>query len=593
MSDSHNDIHILIVDDEESIRFTFEMFLRREGYEAITTAASLDEAQKAVDEETFDLVISDIVLANSSGTELLKYIRSKGQECPVVMITGFPNLNTAAEAVRYGAFDYIAKPVNKESLLRFVRQALKHWDLEREKRALQQENEKFRRYLEVVFSSVSDAIVTVDEELNIVQLNHTARRWFAASQGGGPVTSLHQLTGEMASACLQDARKVIRHGRIVREHQVECRKENGEKRMVSLTAAPLRDEIEELSGAVLVLRDITLGVPVESLEGERTSFHGFIGTSRIMQGLYRLIENVGKVDTAVLVTGESGTGKELTAEALHLESLRRNMPLVKVDCASVPEDLLESELFGHRKGAFTGADRDRPGRLFQADRGTLFLDEIGDISPRMQLRLLRFLQEQTFTPVGQDTPIQVDVRVIAATNVDLQEKVRSGRFREDLYYRLKVVEIHLPPLRERRDCIPLLVNHFLRRYAEKLGRNISSISDQSLQVLNDYSWPGNVRELSHVIERGCVLCTGSTIQIEHLPQELVKRPVPDALAPVMSGRVRDDFGEDDVDTEKQQLVKILGRAGGNKARAARMLGIDRSTLYRKLKRYHLLSDSSS
>ena len=189
-----------------------------------------------------------------------------------------------------------------------------------------------------------------------------------------------------------------------------------------------------------------------------------------MQGVYRLIENVGKVDTAVLVTGESGTGKELAAEALHAESKRRDMPLIKVDCASVSEDLLESELFGHRKGAFTGADRNRPGRLLQADHGTLLLDEIGDISSRMQLRLLRFLQEMTFTPVGQDTPVKVDVRIIAATNVDLREKVRQGNFREDLYYRLKVVEIMLPPLRERHDCIPLLVHHFLVKFREKLGR---------------------------------------------------------------------------------------------------------------------------
>ena len=592
MNEPKSDIRILIVDDEESIRFTFEMFLRREGYAFITTAASLDDAKRAVDENTFDLVITDIVLANSSGTELLRYVREKGQQCPVVMITGFPNLNTAAEAIRYGAFDYIAKPVNKETLLRFVRQALKHWDLEREKVALQQENEKFRRYLEVVFSSVSDAIVTVDKGLNIVQLNDTARKWFTEIQGG-PVVSLNQLSGEMAAACLQDARRVIQQGSIVREHQVECRKVNGEKRMVSLTAAPLRGGIEEMSGAVLVLRDITMGVPVETMDGERTGFHGFIGTSPIMQGLYRLIENVGKVDTAVLVTGESGTGKELTAEALHLESLRRDKALVKVDCASVPEDLLESELFGHRKGAFTGADRDRPGRLLQADHGTLFLDEIGDISPRMQLRLLRFLQEQTFTPVGQDTPVRVDVRVIAATNVDLQEQVRLGRFREDLYYRLKVVEIHLPPLRERHECIPLLINHFLRRYAEKLNRNISSISDQAMAALLSYSWPGNVRELGHVIERGCVLCTGSTIQIEHFPKELIRQPVRDTARAIAAGRSISDYYTGDVESEKEQLIKMLSRAGGNKARAARMLGIDRSTLYRKLKRYNLLAEALS
>jgi len=587
MSDNGHHTQILIVDDEESIRFTFEMFLKREGYGFITTAATLDEAKKAVDENTYDLVISDIVLKNASGTELLKYIRSVGQACPVVMITGFPNLDSAAEAVRHGAFDYIAKPVNKETLLRFVRQALKHWDLERERRYLQQENEKYRRYLEVIFSSVSDAIITVDDELNIIQLNETARRWFADIQVE-PIRSLHQLSGEMASACLQDARRVISEGQTVREHQVECRKSNGEKRMVSLTAAPLRGKMEGLSGAVLVLRDMTMGVPVDESTGDRTRFHGFIGSSRIMQGIYQLIENVGKVDTAVLVTGESGTGKELTAEALHFESPRSNMPLVKVDCASVPEDLLESELFGHRKGAFTGADRDRPGRLLQADRGTLFLDEIGDISPRMQLRLLRFLQEKTFTPVGQDRPVHVDVRVVAATNVDLQEEVRRGHFREDLYYRLKVVEIHLPPLRERRECIPLLVNYFLRRYADKLGRTISSISDQSMRVLLSYSWPGNVRELSHVIERGCVMCTGLTIQIEHLPKELMQQQVQVAAPPAVDQSGTVQRNEDSFRSEQERLLMMLDRAGGNKARAARLLGIDRSTLYRKLKRYNLL-----
>lgn len=589
MNDELSDIHILIVDDEESIRYTFEVFLRREGYGRITTAATVEEALAAVAASNVDLIISDIVLGNSSGTELLKQIRDSGLECPVVMITGFPNLETAAQAVRYGAFDYISKPVNKETLLRFVRQALKHWDLEQEKKALLQENEKYRRYLEVIFSSVSDAIVTVDEELNIIQLNETARGWLADLHQG-EVHNLSGLPGDMAAACLRDARTVIQKGETVREHQVECHRTNGEKRMVSLTAAPLRDQRQELTGAVLVLRDITLGVPVEEQGERRSRFHGFVGRSQIMQGIYRLIENVGKVDTAVLISGESGTGKEIAAEALHLESHRKDMPLVKVDCASVPEDLLESELFGHRKGSFTGADRDRPGRLLQADHGTLFLDEIGDISPRMQLRLLRFLQEQTFTPVGQDLPIQVDVRVITATNVDLQEKVRKGQFREDLYYRLKVVEIHLPPLRERPECIPLLVHHFLRYYAEKLGRNIYSISDQTLQVLTRYTWPGNVRELSHVIERGCVMCTGSTLLIEHLPQELIQTAADGRVQHAGAAPTGYRDSTPNYSSEKDLILDMLARVGGNKAKAARLLGMDRSTLYRKLKRFRFLTD---
>lgn len=513
------------------------------------------------------------------------------------MITGFPNLDTAAEAVRYGAFDYIAKPVNKETLLRFVRQALKHWVLEKEKKALQQENEKYRRYLEVIFSSVSDAIITVDEELNVMQLNDTAQRWLADLHPEG-VRNLKSITGDMAAACLHDARTVIDKGRTVREHQVECFKANGDKRMVSLTAAPLRDTTEELTGAVLVARDITLGVPEENNLSVRSRFHGFIGRSPVMHGVYSLIENVGKVDTAVLVTGESGTGKEVAAEALHAESTRKNMPLVKVDCASVSEDLLESELFGHKKGAFTGADRDRPGRLLQADQGTLFLDEIGDISPRMQLRLLRFLQEQTFTPVGQDTPIQVDVRIIAATNVDLHEKVRQGQFREDLYYRLKVVEINLPPLRERPECVPVLVSHFLKHYADKLGRNVYSVSDQAMQMLIGYSWPGNVRELRHVIERGCVMCTGTTILIEHLPHELHRSM---STTPDTPHKAHDQYTglqksrhlvQQSIPSrsEKEILLDMLSQVGGNKSKAARLLGMDRSTLYRKLKRYNVAMD---
>ncbi|KGO35694.1 Fis family transcriptional regulator [Desulfobulbus sp. Tol-SR] len=583
------DVHILIVDDEESIRVTFEMFLKREGYGKVTTAATIEEALVAINEEHFDLIISDIVLEGACGTDLLKYIQQTGVQCPVVMITGFPNLNSAAEAVRYGAFEYISKPVNKETLLRIVRQALKHWQLAKEKQELQRENEKFRRYLEVIFSSVSDAIITVDEAMRIIQVNDTARTWMAEVHGD-EVTDLQSLPGEMGMACLQDASRVIKEGQVVREHQVECRKADGTIRMISLTAAPLKDAVEEFNGAVIVARDISLGLP-ESHGGLRSRFHGFIGISPQMQEVYRLIENVGKVDTSVLITGESGTGKELAAEALHAESWRCDRPLVKVDCAAMAEDLLESELFGHRKGAFTGADRNRPGRLLQADHGTLFLDEIGDISSRMQLRLLRFLQEQTFTPVGQDTPLQVDVRVIAATNVDLREKVRQGLFREDLYYRLKVVEIMLPPLRERRQCIPLLVHHFLALFREKLGRRIHTISDQALDALTRYPWPGNVRELRHVMERACILCTGSTLRRENLPVDLVgisEKTSSDTLRQPGSATPSSQQFVPAAATDQEMVQQALLQSGGNKSLAAKLLHIDRSTLYRKMKRYRLV-----
>ena len=582
------DTRILIVDDEVSIRLSFEMILAREGYGSITTASTLDEALAAIKEHEFDLIISDIVLGEERGTDLLFKIKESGIECPVVMITGFPNLDTAAEAVRYGAFDYISKPVNKETLLRFVRQALKHWKLEKERKKLLQENIKLRRFFETIFSSVRDAIITIDNEMKIVQLNETAKQWLLFSESDKQVR-LESYQNEMGKACLQDVKEVLSSKQEVREHQIECRKPDGNIRIVSLNAAPLEDGFDAFHGVVIVARDITLIEP-EIADNFRNKFHGFVGSSQAMQRVYNLIENVGKVDTAVLITGESGTGKELAAEALHAESGRRDMPLIKVDCAAMPEDLLESELFGHRKGAFTGADKDRPGRLLQADNGTLFLDEIGDVSPRMQLRLLRFLQEKTFTPVGQDNPVKVNVRIIAATNVDFAEKVKNGSFREDLYYRLKVVEIRLPPLRDRKGGIPILIHHFLSLFREKLKRNIHGISDQAMDALTRYSWPGNVRELRHVIERACVLCEGPTISLDHFPEE-IQKPVfhlPEQAA-IQAEQTRVAMLPPYI-SEEEEIIDILKRARGNKTKAARLLHINRSTLYRKMQRLGIAGD---
>ncbi len=588
------DTRILIVDDEASIRLTFEMFLAREGYGPITTAATFSEAIEVINSNTFDLIISDIVLEGERGTELLRKIREAGIECPVVMVTGFPNLDSAAEAVRHGAFDYISKPVNKETLLRFVRQALSHWQLEQEKKNLLQENEKFKRYLEAIFSSVRDAIITIDNDMNIVQLNDTAKRWLLFSDSADDINlrtsnRLDSYKNEMGKACLQDAKQVLANKIEVREHQVECRKPDGNIRIISLNAAPLEDGQDEFNGVVIVARDITLPVP-ETGPHTRNKFHGYVGSSQVMQQVYNLIENVGKVDTAVLITGESGTGKELAAEALHAESTRRDMPLVKVDCAAMPEELLESELFGHIKGAFTGAEKNREGRLLQAHNGTLFLDEIGDVSPRMQLRLLRFLQEKTFTPVGQDNPIEVDVRIIAATNVNFTEKVKDGSFREDLYYRLKVVEIKLPPLRDRKGGIPILVHHFLSMFREKLKRNIHGISDQAMDALTKYSWPGNVRELRHVIERACVLCEGPTISLEHFAEEIQRQPLQPQQTPPTSLPQEGRAALPPYISERDEIIDILKRARGNKSKAARMLNIDRSTLYRKMQRIGIAKD---
>jgi len=586
--------HILIVDDEESLRLTFKMFLEREGFTRVQTAATLEEALIRINEDSFDLIISDIVLEGEKGTQLLRHIRETGISCPVAMITGFPNLETASEAIRLGAFDYISKPVNKETLLRLVRQALKYWELELEKQKLLRNNEKYRHYLEAIFGSVVDAIIALDQEHKISKLNRTAELLLKEFQDN-PNQELTEIPGELGEACLKDIQLVIEEGHIVRERVIECGTPAGESKLLSINAAPMSIEEEQYRGAVFVVREVSVA-PATGYVSENDHFHGFVGCSQVMQGIYRLIENVGKVETAVLITGESGTGKELAAEALHAESPRSSMPLVKVDCASLPEEILESELFGHRKGAFTGADRDRQGRLLQADKGTLLLDEIGDITPRMQLRLLRFLQEMTFTPVGMDNPVTVDVRVIAATNVDLRTKVQEGLFREDLYYRLKVVEIVLPPLRQRRACLPLLIYHFLTFFCQKHNRQIHSISDRAMEALLSYSWPGNVRELRHIIERGTVLCPGKVLLYDHLPEEIIEPRIQITQEPVISPSSSDQdphiTREQLESEEKSTIIKALKKSGGNKTKAAQLLSVDRSTLYRKLRKLNISLPSS-
>jgi PAS domain S-box-containing protein len=584
---------ILIVDDEESIRQTFEIFLTAEGYQFVKTVATFNEAMEELEQTGYDLIISDIVLIGPGGTDLLKRIRESGVECPVVMITGFPNLESAAKSVRHGAFDYISKPVNKETLLHFTRQALVHWFLENKAKRLQQENEKWRRYMEAIFRSVSDAIITVDTNLQIIQLNETAEQWMKDKNAKG-VPGFDQLPLEIGAACLDDIRKVLQHGSEVRKHLIECYTHDHKTKLISLNASPLRGKDKELQGVVIVARDMNTAKPLESVKN-RNHFHGYVDSSPAMQDVYNLIENIGKVDTAVLITGESGTGKELAAEALHAESSRWNKPLIKVDCVSVAENLLESELFGHRKGSFTGADRDRAGRLLQADGGTLFLDEIGDISPRTQLLLLRFLQEKTFTPVGQDDPIQVDVRVIAASNVDFQKMVKEGKFREDLYYRLKVIEIKIPPLRERATSVPLIANHFLELFRKQLNKKIATLSDQALECMMRYSWPGNVRELRHVMERACVLCQDSVLQLKHLPEELQRPSIkeetlsPSAFPPpIPQGAFIEALPTTpQYQPEDEKIINALRQANGNKAKAAKLLGVARSTLYRQLHRYNI------
>jgi transcriptional regulator with GAF, ATPase, and Fis domain len=324
----------------------------------------------------------------------------------------------------------------------------------------------------------------------------------------------------------------------------------------------------------MVVRDDTHLADLEQDLKERKRCHDLVGTSKAMQDVYSLVERLADVETAVLVTGESGTGKELVAEALHYLGPRGAGPLVKVNCSALPENLLESELFGHVRGAFTGAASDRIGRFQRADGGTILLDEIGDISPRVQTALLRVLQEKEFDRVGDSRPVRVDVRVIASTNKDLRDQVGRGAFREDLYYRLKVVEVSLPPLRARREDIPLLSGHFVKKLNRKLNREIRGLSADVETLFMEYGWPGNVRELEHALEHAAVLCREDTICRRHLPPEFGTLP---------SSRSADLLSAEG--DAARTILQALRKTDWNKAKAARLLGIDRKTLYRQITKH--------
>ncbi len=322
-------------------------------------------------------------------------------------------------------------------------------------------------------------------------------------------------------------------------------------------------------------------------------FDKIIGQSAPMQNLYRIIKRVARTDSTVLITGESGTGKELIANAIHYHSDRKDKPFVPINCGAIPEELLESELFGHEKGAFTGAFKDRKGRFELADKGTIFLDEIGEMSPKLQVKLLRFLQETKFQRIGGSRTIQVDVRIIAATNKNLEKAVAEGTFREDLFYRLNVIPIHVPPLREREGDGPLLVHHFLKKHCEKKEIPQKRISNDALECLESYAWPGNVRELENVIERLIILTDGDEIGVEDLPKRMQLEQQPSASPPVEIGESGINLKDYLDELENRLILDALKKAGGVKNKAAKLLGLNRTTLIEKMKKKKMNLPSAS
>ncbi len=563
---------ILLVEDEEILRFTFKSFLSKQGYE-VRTAEDYNTALKIISETDLDLIIADIVLGGYTGLDILKQVKANGMTCPVVMITGKPSIESASEAVRLGAYDYLIKPVEKDALLKIAEQAIKYKAVLDEKDRIEVEKEKYRSDLETIFTSVQEGIVTVDSQMQVMKANKAFERICGPNSHEIIGKRFDELKSQCNSACSNVLKEVVDTQNEVRAVRVECRHDDRKRQMVVLTGSPLKGSSDKFGGAILVIRDVTRESDLERELRERRQFQNIVGSSGKMQEIYELVEDLADSNTTVLITGESGTGKELVANALHYGGIRSQKPLVKVNCSALSDSLLESELFGHIKGAFTGAVEDKVGRFEMADGGSILLDEIGDISARIQLKLLRVIQEKEFERVGESKPLRVDVRIMATTNRNLKELVRLKRFREDFYYRLKVVEVRLPPLRERISDIPLLVEHFCKVFKRSFNKPIEGVTDEVIRILSTYSWPGNVRELEHAIEHAYVLCRDRFITLDHLPPDIREYDNDSTCLAQKTEPL-------DIET----ILKALEKTGGNKSKAARLLGINRRTIYRKLSR---------
>ncbi len=446
--------------------------------------------------------------------------------------------------------------------------------------------------LETICNTMADGLFTVDLDGTITFWNKGAERitGFTAEDVIGENCDILEGDNCIGTDCVDGIRSCGLYEKgVVKNHECTIRTKDG--RLVTLlkNARVMKDENGKVIGGVENLTDVTsLKRAEEEVRllrrelKERYEFAGIVGKDARMQDVYDLIDDVARTTASVLVLGESGTGKELVAQAIHFKSDRADGPFVKVNCSALSENLLESELFGHVRGAFTGAIRDKIGRFELADGGTLLLDEVGDIAPSVQVKLLRALQEKSIERVGDINPIKVDVRIIAATHHDLKKLIREGLFREDLYYRLNVVSISLPPLHDRRDDTILLAEHFVKKFNQRMKNQVKEICPEMLRILMSYRWPGNVRELENAIEHAFVLVKGKVLTANLLPAEIVSAVQPGGNR----GSSKPGY------MTKEELRSALVKAGWNKAKAARILGVTRTTVWRNIKKYNLLEEAS-
>jgi PAS domain S-box-containing protein len=425
-----------------------------------------------------------------------------------------------------------------------------------------------------ILDSINEGVFTVDPDWRITTFNRAAERITGVRRQdaiGRPCSDVFR-----ASICERACalKGTLATGKPMVNATAHITSAAGERIPVRISTALLKDASGAVTGGVETFQDLSR---VEQLRKEldsRYTFEDIVGRSQAMRELFEILPQIAESSSTVLIEGASGTGKELFARAIHSLSPRKKKPFVAVNCAALPDSLLESELFGYKAGAFTDARRDKPGRFALADSGTIFLDEIGDISPAMQVRLLRVLQERVIEPLGGTEPLKVDIRVVAATNRDLAELVRQDKFREDLFYRIRIIHLKLPALRERREDIPLLVDRMVSKFNRLQGKDIAGVSEEVIVQLMEHNYPGNVRELENIIEQSFVMCRSGWIELHHLPPEL--RPA--------SARTDGAGGSMRLRSMERQLIEAaLERHKGNRTRTARELGIDPSTLYRKLK----------
>ena len=427
-----------------------------------------------------------------------------------------------------------------------------------------------------ILESIADGVFTIDGDWRVTSFNRAAERITGVSRRKAMGQKCFDVFHANICQTACTLKKTLETGREIIDSPVDIINAKGETLPISISTAVLRDEKGKIIGGAETFRDLSA---IEALRRElsgKYSSGDIVSKNEKLKKILALLPAVSESNSTVLIQGPSGSGKELLARAIHSASPRAKGPYVVVSCGALPDTLLESELFGYVKGAFTDAKKDKPGRFARAEKGTLFLDEIGDISPAVQVKLLRFLQEKEYEPLGAVKPQKADVRVVAATNKDLARMVQEGRFREDLYYRLNVVKLDLPPLAERREDIPLLVEHFLRRFNVRMNKRIGSVSPEVMQLFMRYDFPGNIRELENAMEHAFILCNGIQVREEHLPQELLNRA---RVTPPKLSAGRDILKM----VERQTLLNILEKHGGNRGKAAAELGISPVTLWRKLK----------